>query len=47
MKVIEILDEKIYDANKNTQNIQVNFKKFVKYYSLKLIKLYYYINVTN
>ncbi len=30
MEIIEILDEEIYDANKDTQNIQVSFKKFVK-----------------
>lgn len=28
MEVIEILDEEVYDANKDTQNIQVSFKKF-------------------
>jgi len=27
MEIIEILDEEIYDANKDTQNIQVSFKK--------------------
>ena len=30
-EIIEILDEEIYDANKDTQNIKVSFKKsFVK-----------------
>jgi hypothetical protein len=27
LEIIEILDEEIYDANKDTQNIQVSFKK--------------------
>lgn len=27
MEIIEILDEEIYDVNKDAQNIQVNFKK--------------------
>jgi hypothetical protein len=28
MDIIEISDEEIYDTNKDTQNIQVSFKKF-------------------
>lgn len=43
MEIIEILDEEIYDVNKDTQNIQVSFKKILLKYSLKLIKFYYIV----